>query len=110
MKSLVMKSIYAGLGLLGTGKETVEQLGRKLAKKADLSEKDGERIARHLRARSEKAVGALQKSLEAEVNKVVSALHAATGEVKRGKGKGRSPAARRKAAPAKKTMRGARPR
>jgi len=81
MKSIVTKSIYAGLGLLGSGKETVEQLGRKLARQADLSEKDGERIARQLRARSEKAVHAVHKTLETEVTKVVKAFQAATREL-----------------------------
>ena len=81
MKSLVMKSIYAGLGLLDSGKSTVEQLGRKLAKQADLSEKDGERIARDLRARSEKAIHAVHKTMETEVTKVVKAFHAATQEL-----------------------------
>ena len=84
MKSVVLKSIYAGLGLLSTGKESVEEIGRKLAKKASLSEKDGERIARELRSRSEKAVSSLQKTLEMEVNKVVHALHSATGSGKSG--------------------------
>jgi hypothetical protein len=81
MKSLVMKSIYTGLGLLGSGKETVEQLGRKLAKQANVSEKDGERIARELQARSQKAITAMQKTLHSEVNKVVSAMRAATKEM-----------------------------
>jgi hypothetical protein len=81
MKSLVMKSIYTGLGLLGSGKETVEQLGRKLAKQANVSEKDGERIARDLQARSQKAITAMQKTLHSEVNKVVSAMRAATKEM-----------------------------
>ena len=77
MKSLVMKSIYAGLGLIGSGTETVEQLGRKLAKQVNVSEKDGERIARQLRSRSEKAIRALNKSLEKEATRIVDALHAA---------------------------------
>ncbi|MDB5333418.1 MAG: hypothetical protein JWP03_4569 [Phycisphaerales bacterium] len=93
MKPVVMKSIYTGLGLLSTGKETVEDIARKFAKKANLSEKDGEKIARHLRTRSEKALSALQKSLETEVNKVVRALHAVTGE-----NKSRASGAKRKAA------------
>src|SRR5271167_2529147 len=84
MKSVVMKSIYAGLGLLSTGKESVEEIGRKLAKQASLSEKDGERIARELRTRSEKAINSLQKTLEAEVNKVVHAIHPATRGSKAG--------------------------
>jgi hypothetical protein len=81
MKSLVMKSIYTGLGLLGSGKESVEELGRKLAKRANLSERDGEKIARQLRARSHKAVDVLHKTLESEVTKVVSAFRAATQEL-----------------------------
>lgn len=78
MKSIVMKSIYAGLGLIGTGKDTVAELGRKLAKQVNVSEKDGAKIARQLRARSEKAISALQKTFDTEVNKVVHALHVAT--------------------------------
>jgi hypothetical protein len=81
MKSLVMKSIYAGLGLLGTGKETVEDLGRALAKRADLSEKDGEKIVRTLRANSAKAVQVMRETLDAEVSKVVNAFHAAAKEL-----------------------------
>ena len=78
MNSLVMKSIYAGLGLLGSGKDTVEDLGRKLAKRADLSEKDGEKIARTLRQRSQKAILALEKTLDEEVSKVLHGVYAAT--------------------------------
>ena len=81
MKSLVTKSIYTGLGLLGSGKETVEQLGRKLARQANLSEKDGEKIARQLRTRSEKAIHAVHKTMETEVTKVVKAFQAATHEL-----------------------------
>ena len=81
MKSIVMKSIYTGLGLLGSGKDSVEHLANKLAKQANLSEKDGERIAHELRVRSTKAVRALSKSLDTEVNKVVHAVRAATKEM-----------------------------
>jgi hypothetical protein len=81
MKSMFMKSIYAGLGLLGTGKETVEQLGRKLAKQADISEKDGERIARHLQVQSKHALEYVTKTMETEVNKLVDAFHHATKQM-----------------------------
>lgn len=77
MKSIIAKSLYAGLGLLGTGKETVEQLGRKVARSVNISEKDGERIARQLRSKSKHALGNLQKTLDTEVNKVAHALHIA---------------------------------
>ncbi len=96
MKSMFMKSIYAGLGLIGTGKQSVEHLGRELAKRANLSEKEGEKVARQLRQHSEKAISSLQKSLNAEVNKVVKAVHAATASkvASKPKTKSKRPAAR----------------
>ena len=100
MKSLLMKSIYTGLGLLGSGKESVEQLGRKIAKQADLSEQDGEKIARHLRESSEKAAHALHKTMEAQVNKVLGAVRAATRELT---GTGKKAARRGRAKPKKTT-------
>jgi polyhydroxyalkanoate synthesis regulator phasin len=78
MKSLLQKTVYAGLGLLGTGKQTINQLGRELSKKANVSEKEGEKLARQLRSRSEKAIKSLRKTLDTEVNRVVHALHVAT--------------------------------
>jgi polyhydroxyalkanoate synthesis regulator phasin len=78
MKSLLQKTVYAGLGLLGTGKQTINQLGRELSKKANLSEKEGQKVARQLRSRSEKAIKSLRKTLDTEVDKVVHALHVAT--------------------------------
>ncbi|MFI5379867.1 MAG: hypothetical protein ACHRHE_11260 [Tepidisphaerales bacterium] len=89
-----MKSICTGLGLLGSGKESVEQLGRKLARQADLSEKDGEKIARRLRDSSEKAADALHKTLQSQVSKVLSAVRAATRELA-GSG-GKKPSHRRR--------------
>src|SRR5579864_6871402 len=89
MKSLVMKSVYTGLGLLGSGKETIEQLGRKLARQANLSEQDGKKIARQLRLGSKRAVNVLQKTLDAEAAKVVKALQAASRELG-GPGAGKS--------------------
>jgi polyhydroxyalkanoate synthesis regulator phasin len=94
MKSLVTKSIYAGLGLLGTGKRSVEMIGRELAKKANLSEKEGEKIARQLSHQSDRAIGTIQKTLNKEVTKVVKALHVATNTAK--KRKTTSPAKRKR--------------
>jgi hypothetical protein len=106
MKSLLQKTVYAGLGLLGSGKQTIDQLGRELSKKANLSEKEGQKVARQLRSRSEKAIKSLRKTLDAEVNKVVHALHVATTEdvanlsAKAGKAKpAKKPARRRPAKP-----------
>jgi hypothetical protein len=83
MKSIFMRSVYAGLGLLGTGTETVEQLGRKLAKKAAVSEKEGERIARRLQVQSAKAFRSVQQMMDQESKKVIHAVRAATTELSR---------------------------
>lgn len=91
-----MKSIYTGLGLLGSGKETVEQLGRKLARQANLSEQEGKKIARQLRRRSQRAIDVLHKTLDTEVAKVVKALDAATKQ--RSSSRARKARARRRRA------------
>jgi len=93
MKDIFLKSIYTGIGLIGTGKQSVEELGRKLAQQADISEKEGERIARELKKRSEKAAKSLHKAMDVEVSKVVNALQDAARELAGTKGK--KPAARR---------------
>jgi hypothetical protein len=72
MKDILLKSIYTGIGLLGTGKKSVEELGRKIAEQADISEKEGERIARTLQKRAENAAKALHKVTDGEVSKVVT--------------------------------------
>jgi polyhydroxyalkanoate synthesis regulator phasin len=77
MKSLIMKSVYAGLGVLSSSKENIEHLGRELAKRADLSEKEGEQVAKRLRARTERAITILNRVVTTEVKKVVDDLSAA---------------------------------
>ena len=81
MKDILLKSIYTGIGLVGSGKQSVEELGKKLAKQADISEKEGERIARTLQQRSQKAAKTLQKAMDVEVAKVVGALQEAAREL-----------------------------
>jgi len=75
MKSLITKSVYAGLGVLNTGKQNVEHLGHRLAKQAELTEKDGEKIARRLRAQADRKITQLHDFFEAEIKKAVHALH-----------------------------------
>ncbi len=95
MKDILLKSIYTGIGLVGTGKQSVEELGKKLAKQADLSEKEGERIARTLQQRSQKAAKTLQKAMDVEVAKVVGALREAARDLA-GTNDKKKPATRRK--------------
>ncbi|HWB52778.1 MAG TPA: hypothetical protein VG722_01240 [Tepidisphaeraceae bacterium] len=77
MRNLIVKSVYAGLGVLGSGKKTVEDLGHELARRADLSEKDGRKIAQRLRSRADKAITEVHRVLEKEIKKTVNALHSA---------------------------------
>jgi polyhydroxyalkanoate synthesis regulator phasin len=78
MRSRILKAVYTGLGLADTGKKSLQSLAKQLAEKAAISEEDGEEIALRLRARSNKAMKVLQKSIEAKVEKVIDSLHAAT--------------------------------
>jgi polyhydroxyalkanoate synthesis regulator phasin len=97
MKDFLLKSIYTGIGLIGNGKDSVEKLGKKLAEQADISEKEGERIARDLQKRSQRAATALHKAMDVEVSKVVGALKDAAKELA-GKGD-KKPASRGKRKP-----------
>src|SRR5262252_5838129 len=77
MNDLVRKTILTGLGLVETGTKAAEKLGRELAQQAELSEKEGQKLAKRLRERSEKAIVSLRKTVDAEVSKVVEILHGA---------------------------------
>lgn len=77
MKSMIKRTIYASLGLLGDGTNAIKNLGKELARKANVSEVEGEKIARMLEAKSRTAVKSIRKTLDAEVTKVADAMHAA---------------------------------
>jgi hypothetical protein len=77
MKSIIKRTIYAGLGLLGDGTTTVRNLGKELARKANVSEVEGEKIARKLQAQSRTAVKSIRKTLDVEVAKIASAMRTA---------------------------------
>jgi polyhydroxyalkanoate synthesis regulator phasin len=76
MKSIIKKSIYAGLGILSDGASVAQALGKELAKRTDVSEAEGERVARKLSVESRRAVRTLQKSVDSEVSKIADKLHA----------------------------------
>jgi polyhydroxyalkanoate synthesis regulator phasin len=78
MRSKILKAVYTGLGLVDTGRKSIEVLARQLAEKAAISEEDGEQVALKLRARSNKALKDLHKTMDAKVQKVIETLHAAT--------------------------------
>ena len=80
MKSPIRKAIYAGLGLVGDGTDAIKHLVRELVKKANVSEVEGEKVARRLEAKSRHAVSAIRRRLDAEVTTVADAIHAAMRE------------------------------
>ena len=75
MKSLIKRTIYAGLGFLGEGTDAVKNLSEELRKKADVSAMKGEQIARKIQAQSIKAAKAIRQTLDAEVSTVADAIH-----------------------------------
>jgi polyhydroxyalkanoate synthesis regulator phasin len=80
MKSPIRKAIYAGLGLVSDGTDAIKHLVRELAKKANVSEVEGEKVARRLEVKSRRAVSAIRRRLDAEVTMVADAIHAAMRE------------------------------
>jgi prophage DNA circulation protein len=76
MKSIIKRTIYTGLGLVGNGTDAVNNLVQELAKKANISEAEGEKVARKLQARSIMAVRSIRRMLDAEVTTVADAIHA----------------------------------
>ena len=101
MKSIVKKTLYTGLGILGAGKDAIENLGKDLAKKAKVSEQEGEILAKQLEAKSRKAIASIRKTVDAEVTTVAATIHSALQDdvVKI---KARNAALKPKAAPARK--------
>lgn len=80
MQSLIKETLYAGLGLLGEGTAAVKNLGEQLAKKAGVTEAEGEKIARRFQAQSSKAVKSIRKTLDGEVTRFADAIHSAIRE------------------------------
>ena len=67
MLELMKKSLYVGLGLAALTKETVEKVGKEIAKSAKLSEEEGRKLTEYLETESKKA----RESLKATVDKMV---------------------------------------
>jgi hypothetical protein len=75
MKSMIRKALYTGIGLAEEGRARMAKVGRRLAQEAGVAEKHGEKVARHLRVRTDHAVQELRKTLDREVSRAVDALH-----------------------------------
>jgi polyhydroxyalkanoate synthesis regulator phasin len=75
MKNVIKKAVYAGLGLVNEGTTAVKKFGKEIAKKANLSEAEGHKIAQKLLAKSNHAVNSIRKTLDADVTKVADSIH-----------------------------------
>ena len=80
MRSPIRKAIYAGLGLMGDGSDAIKHLVGEFAKRTNVSEVEGEKVARRLEAKSRHAISAIRRRLDAEVTTVADAIHAAMRE------------------------------
>ena len=67
MLELMKKSLYVGLGLAALTKETLQTVGKEMAKSAKLSEEEGRKLTQYLEEESKKA----RESLKATVDKIV---------------------------------------
>ncbi|RLA90510.1 MAG: polyhydroxyalkanoate synthesis regulator [Deltaproteobacteria bacterium] len=78
MFNLIKKTLLTGIGLTILTKEKVEEVGKELAKKGKLSEKEGKKLVDDLLKRSEQANKELEEKIEDSVRKVVEKLNLAS--------------------------------
>ena len=78
MSDYITKTLLTGLGLASLTKDAVQKLGKELAQRSNLSEKEGRRLIKDLERRSAEASRALEKKVNAAVHKVVRGLNLAT--------------------------------
>lgn len=74
MFDLVKKGVFAGIGVGLMTKEKVEELARKLAGEAKLSEAEGRRLAEELLSQSKEAKTSLEEMLEKRVEVVLNKI------------------------------------
>jgi len=78
MFDLLKKGVLTGIGIGLMTKEKVEELGRKLAGEAKLSEAEGRELLAELLDQSEKAKANLEEMLEKRVEVVLNKMNIAT--------------------------------
>jgi polyhydroxyalkanoate synthesis regulator phasin len=61
------KALYAGVGLAFLTRDKVEEMGRKLAEEAKLSESDGKKFVDEMFKKSEEAKSSLEKMVSSAV-------------------------------------------
>ena len=80
MFDLIKKTMLTGVGLAGLTKDKVEKLAKELAKKGELSEKEGRKLLDDLSKKSEKAKKDLETQIEGVVKNTMKKTNLATRE------------------------------
>ena len=78
MFDLIRKALLTGVGLGVMTKDKVEELAGELARKADLSQREGEALIAELLVESEKAARAVDSKVAAAARSALEKMDAAT--------------------------------
>ncbi|MBC2695719.1 MAG: hypothetical protein HF982_10690 [Desulfobacteraceae bacterium] len=80
MFDIIKKVMLTGVGLAAITKDKVEDLARDLAKKGELTEKEGKKLVDDLLTKSEKAKEDLEKEIEKVVKDTMKKMNLAGAE------------------------------
>ena len=75
MMDLIKKTLLTGIGIAYLTSEKIEELGKKLAKEAEVSREEGEKFIKDLRQQSEKARDRFKKQVKETVRKTLLELN-----------------------------------
>lgn len=74
MSDTMSKALLCGLGLASLTKDTIEKTVEELIKQSKITEEEGKRVLKELPRRSKRAQKALEKTVDAEIHKVLQHL------------------------------------
>lgn len=75
MLDLLRKSIYAAVGLAMVTREAAEEIGRKIAEEAKMSEMEGKRFIDELMKRTDESRSSLEKMLNEKIESALKRLN-----------------------------------
>ena len=74
MMDFAKKGLYLGLGLASMTKEKVEEFAQEFAKRAQMNEEEGKKLAEYLKTESKKAQAELKDTVDFLVEKAMKQL------------------------------------
>ena len=80
MIEILQKAMYASVGLVFQTKEKIEDVGKKIAAEAKLSENEGKRLVGELVKRSEDARSAIEKMVKTGIDAALKRANLPTRE------------------------------